>query len=1201
MILSDRLQPTNKHNPCPVCEKTNGNCRIQTNGGVQCMTFPDGYGMENHPVYRYVKPTKNGLWGIYYLRTDNDFDRENWEREKAERERERDRIQKSRSESALSVEVRDSEIRKIIEDLKNNHPDRKAEILKKKSFSVEMIAASDLVYVEKYQKLSIEVNPGLAGVNEWGNGLTNNVSGILCFTKNELGQYTGWQIRDEDPNADHRYKWASSGSEKNKKSSHLKNGELPLSVIDNGDRSGIVVLTEGIRLKPDLASNRLNICSIGSAGGLHYNSQRQLKRALKALGASIVWLSPDAGMLTNKGVIDKYWKTIKLVESWGYTVQVLWWQQFNKTDGDIDEINQEKIDSIQYLTPDKFFDVVNLEQWKFQKKTEYQTLKSFTPLEIVTLPYISNLTPPNLDGKILFINSPLGTGKTRLILNILDAYYRLNGSFLLGSRNGLLLQTCAKSDGKITHINFDKQEFNDNDNTAWFASCVDSILKVNKDWWKGKIIIIDEVQSVLFHLLFSSTLNGKGYEVIERFIYAITVAKGVLCLDGHLSDIVVNFFKGICINKVVHTIKNNFVVERPKINFLEGSIENQKIKKNDKSPWLKNLKDTIRLAPVSMASDSRIFLKSMAQIMNELGHKGLLITSETVGSKEVKAFLENPSKWILENEPRYIFYSPTAESGLDISSTENSFIDGYFKSFYSFFFGVVGMDTQRQMLMRLRDITCPRYVWLRSHSIVTDSNFERNFSKAEILSYLISESNDLGLDNNAEILDNLKIKIDSYHQSIIQLSNDFRKIVEHERIMFRQCFLDAVSHDGYELEKFTLEPDIASKQKYKAVSNQVKDQECVEIFNASDKYLNVIAPLLPDNASLEDRRAFEKASILRMLPGVELDAIWSREFIRFIRFDRFGVLSQRRRYFMANNLDIAKRLGNKRYASYIHQAGFCPWELKFEYSQARAIAASGILDLISDSPNEALTADHPSIKKIIQNCKKSSVYKPLGRSPGKDAIKFVSWLLGLLGYRLKSHSVNLNGTTARRYFLDVNDMEKTSDYFRVIDRLTASRLEASVLRFESCENPENIPKIDALSFGVSDSPLSLATNTFEVVTDHADIFIKSKGEVQPSQMKVEVAEVVQKNTQNETQNQASGVKNQPTTGAVITLKMLKSLQIGDRQFTIWNDDLNEWESSEITAICPNSILFTTSKGFPLWISENNLNHLVLDEFEGMRA
>jgi hypothetical protein len=1064
------------------------------------MTFPDKFSGQDHPTYRYVKPTKDGLWGIYYPRQDDDFDREKWLNqleEQKERKAQRDLDQTIRLKASLTESERDSEIRKIIGDLKNNHPAQKAEILKRKGFSDEMIAASDLVYVEKYQKLSIKVNPDLAGVNEWGNGLTNNISGILCFTKNELGQYTGWQIRDEDPNADNRYKWASSGSEKNKKSSHLKNGELPLSVIDNGDRSGIVALTEGVRLKTDLASNRLNICSIGAAGGLHYNSPRQLKRALEALGASIVWLSPDAGMLTNKGVINKYRKTIELIKSWGYIVQVLWWEQFNKSDGDIDEIESDRLVSIQYLDPLTFFAIASKEQWKLQKKTEYQTLKSFTPLESVTLPYISNLTLPNLDGKMLFINSPLATGKTRLILNILDAYYRLNGCFLLGSRNGLLVQTCAKSDGKIIHINLDKQEFNDNDNTAWLAACVDSILKVDKDWWKGKIIVIDEIQSVLFHLLFSSTLNNKRYEVIERFIHAITVAKGVLCLDGHLSDIVVNFFKGICTNKVIHTIKNDFVVERPKINFLEGSIENQKIKKNDRSPWLKNLTDTVRLGPISMASDSKIFLKSMAQIMNELGYKGLLITSETVGSKEVKAFLENPSKWILENNPRYIFYSPTAESGLDISSTESAFIDGYFKSFYSFYFGVVGTDTQRQMLMRLRDITCPRYVWLRSHSVVTDSNFERNFNKGEILSYLITESNYLDLNNSAEILKNLKIKIEDYHQSIIQLSNDFRKIVEHERIMFRRCFLDAVKNDGYEVETFTPESCTDLNQAYKAVSNQVKNQECLEIFNASDKYQNVAAPLLSDNASLEDRRAFEKASILRMLPGVELDAIWSPEFIRFIRFDRFGILSQRRRYFMANNLDIAKRLGNKRYANYIHQAGFCPWELKFEYSQARAIAASGILDLISDSANEPLTSDHPSIKKIIQNCKKSTVYKPLGRSPGKDAIKFVSWLLGLLGYRLKSHSVNLNGTTARRYFLDVNDMENNSDYFRVIDRLTASRLEASVLRFESCENPENILKIDALSFGVSDPPLSLATNAFEVVTDHTDIFRKSGHDLQP--------------------------------------------------------------------------------------------------------
>jgi hypothetical protein len=114
MILSDRLQPTNKHNPCPVCKKTNGNCRILPDNGILCMTFADKFSGQDHPQYRYTKPTKDGQWGIFYPRTDNDFDRENWEREKAERERERDRIQKARSESALSVEARDSEIRKIV-------------------------------------------------------------------------------------------------------------------------------------------------------------------------------------------------------------------------------------------------------------------------------------------------------------------------------------------------------------------------------------------------------------------------------------------------------------------------------------------------------------------------------------------------------------------------------------------------------------------------------------------------------------------------------------------------------------------------------------------------------------------------------------------------------------------------------------------------------------------------------------------------------------------------------------------------------------------------------------------------------------------------------------------------------------------------------------------------------------------------------
>jgi hypothetical protein len=1195
MILSDRLQPTNKHNPCPVCEKTNGNCRIQTNGGVQCMTFPDKFSGNDHPTYRFVKPTKDGQWGIFYPRTDNDFDREKWEREKAERQRERDRIRQSRSQAALSVEARDSEIRKIIEDLKNNHSVRKAEILKKKGFSDEMIAASDLVYVEKYQKLSIKVNPGLAGVNEWGNGLTNNVSGILCFTKNELGQYTGWQIRDEDPNADHRYKWASSGSEKNKKSSHLKNGELPLSVIDNGDRSGIVVLTEGIRLKPDLASNRLNICSIGSAGGLHYNSQRQLKRALKALGASIVWLSPDAGMLTNKGVIDKYWKTIKLVESWGYTVQVLWWQQFNKTDGDIDEINQEKIDSIQYLTPDKFFDVVNLEQWKLQKKLEYKKLKIYTPTQVVNYDYISKMPTPEIDDKIIFFRASLGTGKTTLMLKILREFCLLKGAFISGCRNGLLHNIVGESNDQIIHINSNKSEFNDQDNTAWFTACWESILKIDKEWFIGKLLVMDEITSQMHHLFFSKTLEGKRYEILERFLYIIQVSSGIIAFDGHLFNGIPNLFRKICPTKTVECISNEFVIERPKINFLEGTINNQKIKPNDKSPWLRHAKDTIRTAPISMASDSRIFLKSVAEILNGLGKKGLLITSETINKLEVREFLKDPDKWILENKPDYLFYSPSAESGLNVP------IKDYFKAFYAFYFGVLGVDAQRQMLMRIRDINCPRWVWLRSHSIVTENSFKYNYTSPEVIGRLIEESNLLDVGNIGDILEDLKVKVESFAAPIIELVNEYKTIAEYERIAFRECFLEAVTNDGYEVERFTPETDEETKQELKLKTKAIKDRESLEIFNASDKFIGQGKIILGEKATDDDRRAAKKAEIVNLLPTINEDPVWSPEFIRFINFERFGITSQRRRYLMATNLDLSRRLANKRYANYVHRAGFCPWDMKFEYAQAKAIASSGILELIEERVHR-LTADHPLIQKIVQNCKKTSIHRALGRFPGKDPIKFVLWLLGLLGYKTKYQSIKSNGKVIREYFLDTDDIADNQVYFNAIDKFLTYSMELKSMCFQDnkiyVEHPEN----ETFKNDLSDSTQTNTGHGFEVVADRGDIFIKNRGDLQPPQMKVEVVKVVPKNhPQNETQNQASGVKNQPTTGAVITLKMLKNLQIGDRQFTIWNDDLNEWESSEITAICENSILFTTFKGFPLWINKNNLNYVVLDEFEGMRA
>ena len=736
----------------------------------------------------------------------------------------------------------------------------------------------------------------------------------------------------------------------------------------------------------------------------------------------------------------------------------------------------------------------NLEQWKKEQLAKYKSLKTFTP-NITLQDRISNYSPIQLrdillendvklsgdrvlDGIVLNILAPTGAGKTQLLIALSMEFYGTTGVALLGARNALLKQTCERSNGAIIHIHYDKKEFNDLNNSMWFAACVDSILKVDIEWWEGKIIVLDEVVSVLNHLLNSTTLKDKRAEVIERFIYALKVAKGIICLDGHNADYIKSFLEGVT-DKPVINLLNDYAIARPKINLLEGTIERQKVKKNDKSPFLKHQKETIAHTPIMICSDSKIFLKSVCEIFESLGYKGLLITSETVNLKEVKLFLGNSDNWIRENKPDFILFSPSVESGVSVD------ISDYFGAFYSFFFGILGTDAQRQMIIRLRDINCPRYVWLRSHSIITDSTFKRKYSASEILSYVVSEVNGLHLENSAEIIANLKEKIDNFPAPVLELSSNFRFIAEYERIKFRECFNDSVKNDGYELERFTLETDKESKEILKAKTNAIKDRESAEIYNASDKFLYSIALMLGENATEGDRRAFDKAKILTALPYLEYESIWSPEFVRFIKFDRINALSARRRYIMANNLELAGKLGSKRYQDYTQKEGLCPWELKNEYLQAKAIAQSGILDLIALPTAMALTADHPMVKEIIQKCKKAAVYKGLGRAPGKDSMKFIRWLIECLGYRLKEHNFKLpDGTKRREYFIDLNDMTKTQPYFEVIDRLLTARFERSVLPQKSSTIPENVIENEKFDFGTTDPSQTVTVSSFESVPDY---------------------------------------------------------------------------------------------------------------------
>ncbi|MFM6518130.1 MAG: hypothetical protein ACKPIC_16575, partial [Microcystis panniformis] len=107
---------------------------------------------------------------------------------------------------------------------------------------------------------------------------------------------------------DSKYRWA-----KGLTSSHLADGELPITVIPNG-KGGQVWLSEGT-LKPFVAAHKHGINALGCAGGHFSGSANQVKEAIGPYQQLI--LCPDAGDINNPQVMLRWSKEIKFLESLG--------------------------------------------------------------------------------------------------------------------------------------------------------------------------------------------------------------------------------------------------------------------------------------------------------------------------------------------------------------------------------------------------------------------------------------------------------------------------------------------------------------------------------------------------------------------------------------------------------------------------------------------------------------------------------------------------------------------------------------------------------------------------------------------------------------------------------------------------------------------------------------------------------------------
>lgn len=317
---------------CPICGDQTGDCRQDTDFDDRwlCSELHSG----NVPGYKWLRESANDRWSIWVPDNGTTFNAERREKEEI-----------PLLPSMPSVE-RDRHYRRMMEEL-TLHDDDRADLHRRGLTDAE-IEAGGFRSVDAYQRMQWLYPVELPGIADDGRSLINSKAGYLVSAINLKGEITGFQLRKRHVEHDEsRYVWLSGG----KASVKLPIGENPLSVRINPN-SRIVGLTEGLGVKPFMASIRLECSVIGASGGQFASSPQVLKRTLEHLQSAEIRFYPDGGAIQNHSVLKAYANTFNLLKEWGYTVKIGWWNQTEKSHGDIDEID---VGRIRYITPQQFF------------------------------------------------------------------------------------------------------------------------------------------------------------------------------------------------------------------------------------------------------------------------------------------------------------------------------------------------------------------------------------------------------------------------------------------------------------------------------------------------------------------------------------------------------------------------------------------------------------------------------------------------------------------------------------------------------------------------------------------------------------------------------------------------------------------------------------------------------------------------------
>jgi len=880
--------------------------------------------------YRFLGVNKSGVWGMHSLADVVISEQERLERKIARQKAEKERLEALRKES-LPVKERDKAIRTIHRTLGLTRAD-KAKLMKR-GLSESQVDSFLSFSVRGKTQLPDNIPSNLAGVrlDRSGKKYLYCDDGFACPSFDFDGNVIGWQYRSNLTNSGNKYIWA-----KGLKSSHLPNGELPITFVRGEKPEAVnqwleekevakglkpIFALEGL-LKPYVASCRFGVDVIGASGFNFSTSKEQTTEIINRGGYNCVIFPLDGGAVLNPMVMSHLRKNIKLFESLGCQILIGWWSQIEKTDQDFDEIESlEKVKLIDYETLKTISSKAIFRQWK---KDELNKLRGFKADKVIYKPRFydeGQTSDAEIDfildnNQVVIIQGSKATGKSYMIKHKIKRW-RSQGFRIINIGCRRVLSEAQSNEWGLTYLMDAENEqyslFTIFERDGGLSAVVDSLLKLKNIDWGKTIIIIDEFEQFVNHLLTANTQvkDYRGYilQCLEDcFRHSISTGGKIIALDADASDLSSDWLKGITQVKPFK-LQNTAKAHNNNCYLYSGDKDGY----NDLIQSILN--DLSQEEEIFLASDSRKDLEAILEIVKTEFPKlsSEIVTSDTVAEKYIRGFIKSPNEAIEQSNVAFLGVSPVAQSGISID------IKNYFAKVYGICSGIIEPSTMRQLLARVRD-NCDRYLWIadRARGVYSnDFDYQKILeeretfiqSLPEIAQYVTALHQNL---TNAELLEKIKELLDKQDNLTDINSVTKAKLTARRNLVlsnYRAVLIEELQAEGYQIHNHSSDHKTVYDCDVSVTKEDLDMNQATAIFKADDiDHMEQQRLKNKPYPTKDEQNQLRKYAIRDNFPLITLNPLF---ILNFIIKDNWVTLKAVKRFWFTQNKEVAKNLDTR--------------------------------------------------------------------------------------------------------------------------------------------------------------------------------------------------------------------------------------------------------------------------------------------------